>query len=372
MALSTNSAGSCPHCGEPLRAWTVGEVTVDGCDACGGCWFDGGELPAVANLEGEGLAAVEDAFAAGLATFSGGGSGRCPRCSVKLVERTLERSRLALHACPDCRGIWFDEGRLGGLSQTLPPGCQRQPVRATNPTPTPTPGPVLAEPATTRCPHCGERSEAAAETCGACGRTVAVTLDGTPGVLISRHGFDRATLLTELQYACWAVVVAFMLWGRADGLGSRDWGVSEDLGVLLLLATAILAVWYARWAFKTWSIDLHAGGLLVKRLGGQRFVPWSGMHRLVLLDLPGRVHSSYFAPRDRTYPSNGYGRAVAHLFDKRPRQAWTQTPKPGDRIAADPLRGAVWLYTNQGLVTIGPHLHHSGELYQAVRERWEN
>ncbi|MBI2299195.1 MAG: zf-TFIIB domain-containing protein [Armatimonadetes bacterium] len=38
----------CPACGGPLRPWPPGGVTVDGCDQCGGVWFDGHELQAVA------------------------------------------------------------------------------------------------------------------------------------------------------------------------------------------------------------------------------------------------------------------------------------------------------------------------------------
>lgn len=360
--------GLCPHCGEPLRGWTVGDVAVDGCDACGGCWFDGGELPAVADLEGEALAAVEDAFASGLSTFSGGGSGRCPRCAATLVERTLARSHLAVHACPSCDGIWFDEGRLQALQQTLPPDRPRR-AATVSPSTARAPGPPV------HCPRCGEPNDADATVCAACRRSLADPADGLPGALLSRHGFDRATIRTELQYAAWALLVALILWNPPplSDYGRRDRiGVSPDLGLLMSIAGALALLWYARWLVKTWSIDLQAGGLTIRRLGGRRFIPWSAMRRLLLVDLPGRVHRSYFAPPPRTYPSNSdFARAMAHQFDGPPRQAWTQTPKPGDRVAAEPLRGAVWLFTDHGLVTIGPHLQNSGELYRAVREHWD-
>ena len=47
------AALSCPRCAKPLAAVSYQDVTVDQCPACGGVWFDRGELEALAPRERE-------------------------------------------------------------------------------------------------------------------------------------------------------------------------------------------------------------------------------------------------------------------------------------------------------------------------------
>ena len=52
----------CPACGKALVPEKMGDVTVDRCGACGGIWFDRGEVARVLDLHTEGAsgATVEE------------------------------------------------------------------------------------------------------------------------------------------------------------------------------------------------------------------------------------------------------------------------------------------------------------------------
>ena len=40
---------------------------------------------------------------------------RCPKCGMQLQEETL--NEVAVDICPDCRGIWLDDGELAKLTE---------------------------------------------------------------------------------------------------------------------------------------------------------------------------------------------------------------------------------------------------------------
>jgi predicted Zn-ribbon and HTH transcriptional regulator len=40
---------------------------------------------------------------------------RCPKCGVHLQHRTIHEIRVA--ECPDCHGVWLDQGALGKISE---------------------------------------------------------------------------------------------------------------------------------------------------------------------------------------------------------------------------------------------------------------
>lgn len=109
----------CPECGRPLLTSLAGGERVDGCHACGGVWFDDGELArlmptavALADLE---RAYLPEADRASL------GSGCCPRCAERLAWHSLRQARdVRMRVCGKCRGVWAPEGTLARLAAILP------------------------------------------------------------------------------------------------------------------------------------------------------------------------------------------------------------------------------------------------------------
>ena len=116
---------NCPRCGEgvPLRQERIGAVVLDGCDACGGIWFDADELRQVIRSGGSGSGSAEAEYVPGPA---GAPAARedasCPRCGVALYEFSYPHSpEIKLDACPQCKGIWVDDGELAALAARFTP-----------------------------------------------------------------------------------------------------------------------------------------------------------------------------------------------------------------------------------------------------------
>ena len=169
----------CPRCGTGLRAEKMGAVVVDGCESCGGLWFDADELGQLAACGQESVTAAEGVFEppTGAAADSSA-EMQCPRCSVPLYGFEFRHTPgVTLDACPQCRGIWVDDRELEALAQRMTP--QQRPA---------------AEPATLRqnvrravtfiqripCRKCSEENHAGSLVCWACG----VPLQGRRGAML--------------------------------------------------------------------------------------------------------------------------------------------------------------------------------------------
>lgn len=101
---------------------------IDRCPACGGVWFDAGEL-AVGLREIAGEAAVRPtgrlrALAERrrpMVLEGGCEPARCPRCDkLMLVIRSGAAPDVVYARCPGCQGVWFDRGQLRQLAEPLP------------------------------------------------------------------------------------------------------------------------------------------------------------------------------------------------------------------------------------------------------------
>lgn len=107
---------NCPRCGTGLEETEVGAIRVDGCNGCGGVWFDNKELGAIAQSQSAELKALEERFLPGAAAMQADGNMTCPVCEVLLFEFEFKHSPgIKLDACPQCRGIWADEGELRAI-----------------------------------------------------------------------------------------------------------------------------------------------------------------------------------------------------------------------------------------------------------------
>ncbi|NUQ01957.1 MAG: zf-TFIIB domain-containing protein, partial [Armatimonadetes bacterium] len=116
MGLAATTDRFCPSCGAILRSWRIGPVMVEGCDTCGGVWFDAAELKRIANLPGQPLEALEGEFTRGLGG-GGGGKQRCPADRTPLEPKQLKQApEVTLDVCPTCQGLWLDDGELATLA----------------------------------------------------------------------------------------------------------------------------------------------------------------------------------------------------------------------------------------------------------------
>ncbi len=122
---------TCPKCSRrKLEPVVVDGTEVDRCPACGGVWFDKGELGAALRtatrqlepLVGEGSAPVRPGGPGpALANDPDRVRGPCPRDRRELL--AVESARcpeLTVDQCSICGGIWLDGGELASLRQARP------------------------------------------------------------------------------------------------------------------------------------------------------------------------------------------------------------------------------------------------------------
>ena len=111
---------SCPRCQNALREQVFGAVTIDVCDACGGHWYDAGELARIRELApGERPRTPADA-APRWVDSKPGLEVLCPRCRRPLAtERYGYSSDLVLDRCGNCNGMWVDAGELDRMDQLV-------------------------------------------------------------------------------------------------------------------------------------------------------------------------------------------------------------------------------------------------------------
>lgn len=94
-------------------------VELDHCAACGGTWFDAGELALL--FEGEAAPWLgAEAIAALPAASSRERRRRCPLCRARMRKIELGPDRQVLvDACPRGDGLWFDDREVAELARGL-------------------------------------------------------------------------------------------------------------------------------------------------------------------------------------------------------------------------------------------------------------
>lgn len=92
----------CPNCRtDSCQPRDVSGVTVDKCSACGGAWFERGELEKLYGDAVRSLAVPADAWP---------GPRGCPACRRALVPFEYPQTRVTVDLCPSCGGLWLDSG----------------------------------------------------------------------------------------------------------------------------------------------------------------------------------------------------------------------------------------------------------------------
>ncbi|MFN0060997.1 MAG: zf-TFIIB domain-containing protein [Myxococcaceae bacterium] len=93
----------CPGCADEMQVFFVRSIEVDRCLACGGTWFDCGELERVLEKP-----LTEE-------RFEGHTERRCPVCTLTLTTVFLP-SAVPAEACTSCRGLYLDDDELETLA----------------------------------------------------------------------------------------------------------------------------------------------------------------------------------------------------------------------------------------------------------------
>lgn len=166
----------CPRCGNTLTPRNFGAGHLDGCEQCGGMWFDRDELNRITRDPSVGLIEVERAFCRAIPAEQCHGEMKCPNCAVSLAPFTFPHSpNIPLHFCRQCKGIWLDEGEMEAIANRI--ASARKPA-----TPPPPPPPTTGElrRQQTRnvvgfllsipCPACNTTNPVSSLVCWACGK----------------------------------------------------------------------------------------------------------------------------------------------------------------------------------------------------------
>ncbi len=124
----------CPVCRSDMIVVERNHIELDHCGACGGSWFDSGEIELL--LAGFGVTDCS-AFLGDLLgnaeVKTAEKSRRCPVCSQKMRKANMgEQPRVLVDACRRGDGLWFDGGELDAFLTQLTgkpmvgPECDRK------------------------------------------------------------------------------------------------------------------------------------------------------------------------------------------------------------------------------------------------------
>jgi Zn-finger nucleic acid-binding protein len=101
---------NCPKCRSATNQMTIEGVELDFCPTCKGMWFDKDEVAFLEELPDDVPDISEVEKDARKTDYD------CPRCGIKLEEmKFMKVQDLLIDLCPQCKGIWLDEGELSKL-----------------------------------------------------------------------------------------------------------------------------------------------------------------------------------------------------------------------------------------------------------------
>lgn len=165
-------ARTCPSCASDLHTVAAGPVTLDGCDSCGGIWFDAGEPQRIAEQGAMRMAAIDRSFKPSRAP-SVGVPKQCPACAQPLQRSPIPGSGVEADRCARCGGLWLEHGALTRIAQHL----RREAVAS-----------PLTEPAVTGpCPFCGAAVSPGARYCSLCISSLTGPVEPLPPVKIEPY-----------------------------------------------------------------------------------------------------------------------------------------------------------------------------------------
>lgn len=123
----------CPKCDSEslVETASLGNIPLDVCPACGGIWFDKGELEAL-------LAQSQGGAVADLSLISPKPEGlSCPRCNSKMTRGGLVNPLLIVDKCEACGGVWLDAHELALVEKLLGVVGGKTEIHVSRPAPVP-------------------------------------------------------------------------------------------------------------------------------------------------------------------------------------------------------------------------------------------
>lgn len=344
-------AWPCPACGVTLRRWALGSLQLDGCDGCGGLWFDAHELSAASQVEGDALEALEAQFTPGLAGPAGEGeSRRCPACAKPLEPFSFPHApSVRLDGCRTCGGIFLDDGELEALARTLP--RRQRPARRA-----PEQRAAVAVGMLKRiaCPSCGTSNPDLAQHCIGCGELLhrpPAANAATAVEELARHTLRLGWVLRELAL--------FVLVGYLAAHGWTHRGYTTDLVPQPWKAPIVIGLaglYVARWLWRKVRVIVRGDGLDVRYVLFRRFVRWDSIVGGSVFDLGSRaiwgVGDSLSGFGGARYGgSSMIAASLAHI---------------GPELET-PGRALMVLHTTHGPICFGPDLSRHMELLDRIR-----
>lgn len=110
----------CPVCRQPMVIVEFEQIELDACPDCRGVWFDAQELHQLFELVGapENVYELESQLER---MPRAAGRRACPRCrgSMDPVRAPRGERELILDQCARGHGLWFDQGELESLFESL-------------------------------------------------------------------------------------------------------------------------------------------------------------------------------------------------------------------------------------------------------------
>jgi predicted Zn finger-like uncharacterized protein len=118
---------ACPHDKTQMRHVTAGEAVLDVCGACGGQFFDSGEMFAAFGVKAD--PSYWDRAETGGTMKTG--ERHCPECETFMLVQDVSYGgdQVEIDRCGKCGGIWLDKNELEkimGISDKLRPALEAE------------------------------------------------------------------------------------------------------------------------------------------------------------------------------------------------------------------------------------------------------
>lgn len=171
----------CPICDVALKAIEFEGVHVEGCEQCGGLWFEQHELTELTRHDITHLHELEARFWDHRADKRERHPRRCPNCGINLIPFEFKHTPgVILDGCKQCKGIWVDDGELDAIERRLEEYYRRREAAQRPAQPAVAPAGTSArrvEEAVrfmkkVACPQCGELNPKDAPSCWSCGASL--------------------------------------------------------------------------------------------------------------------------------------------------------------------------------------------------------
>jgi Zn-finger nucleic acid-binding protein len=106
LDTASQERARCPKCQGRWESAFQGSVRIERCNGCHGTWLDSGDLTRVLGVSRRIRAKTHGEFT----------ELPCIRCpDQELIEVPYPRTEVPIDICPDCRGVFLDEGELAKL-----------------------------------------------------------------------------------------------------------------------------------------------------------------------------------------------------------------------------------------------------------------